>query len=64
MKKKSFTIKIAETYCYEIKIEATNGKEALEKAKIAYKNNEREYDGVFCADATTYENTKFTVIKK
>jgi hypothetical protein len=56
---KNYNIEVAETYIYHLDVEANNEKEALQKAKTIYKNNEIE--GVFVADANTIENTKFKI---
>lgn len=58
-----YNVNVTEVYCYQIQFDAQSEKEALEKAKTAYKNNEAEFNGVFVADATTIENTKFKVVK-
>lgn len=59
----TYKIKVTETYVYNIEIEANDEKDALIKAKIAYKNNDSEFDGVFCADTTSFENVKFKILK-
>lgn len=56
---KTYNVKVSETYVYHLDIEANNEKEALQKVKTIYKNNEIE--GVFVADANTIENTKFKI---
>jgi len=59
----NYNIKVTEVYVYNIDIEANNEKDALQKAKTAYRNNEAEFNGVFVADNTAFEGTKFKVIK-
>lgn len=56
-----YNIKVMETYCYNIDVKADSEKEALQKAKTSYENADLE--GVFVADATTIENTKFKIVK-
>ncbi|EIF6155358.1 hypothetical protein [Clostridium perfringens] len=56
-----YNIKITETYVFDLEIQATTKKEALEKAKKYYEECDEKY--VFVADALSYEDTKFKVLK-
>ena len=55
-----YVVKVTETYCYEIPMEANSKKEAIEKVKeFYYKSNDTvDNDGVFCC-----ENLKKTTFK-
>uniref|UniRef100_A0A6H1ZZI1 Uncharacterized protein n=1 Tax=viral metagenome TaxID=1070528 RepID=A0A6H1ZZI1_9ZZZZ len=57
----NYNIKVTETYVYDISIKADNKNDALQKVKNIYNNAE---SGIFVADATTIENTKFTTYKE
>lgn len=58
----NYNIKVVETYIYDINIEADNEKDALKNAKLYYKNDE-ENEGLFIADATSFDNVKFRIVK-
>jgi hypothetical protein len=58
-----FIVEITETYRYQITVNANTSKEALEKVKAIYKNDDPEYSGVFCADATSHDKTTFKITK-
>ena len=60
---KQITVEVTETYKYQIKVNANTYKEALNKVKDDYENGNPEYDGVFLADAYSYEKTTFKVTK-
>lgn len=54
-------VKITETYVYYINIEASSKKEALEKAKDYYENEEDGCTGV--ASANSLEDIKFKIVE-
>jgi len=56
---KTYTVKVTETYVYNVEVEANSGKEAVQKVKNGYRNNEVEYDTLFVADTCTFDNVKF-----
>jgi len=60
---KIVTVEVTETYKYQITVKASTYIEALNKVKAGYNNSYPEYDGVFLADANSYEKTTFKVMK-
>lgn len=60
---KTYKVKVTETYVFEVDIEADNMKVALDKVRDGYYNHSKEFDGVFCTDANSFENVKFSIVK-
>lgn len=61
---KTYGVEVIETYKYRIDVKADNEKEALKRAKFCYENYEEAgLDGIFTADANSYEKTRFKIVK-
>jgi hypothetical protein len=57
-----YNIVISDVFCYRLKIQAKNEKEAIEKAKNYFKNCNDDYTGA--ASASTHDRTEFNIVKK
>jgi hypothetical protein len=61
---RKYTVRVTETYCYDIEVDANSGEEAVQKVNYGYVNSAEEYNGVFVADADSIEGIDFSLVEK
>jgi hypothetical protein len=60
---RTYVVEIKETYKYTVLVESNSKKEAYEMVKEAYENVlDTDWNGVFCADAISFEKAVFKVL--